>query len=281
LLLTEFSTSTGLIYRLQGEILTEISRLRSNSSIIRVEVTQNNPDSSQIKQIMQIYESDVLTPIDVTPSSETKDLHPSNEVSSRLSNRLLLRHGQFYISSHNWSFNTPFWSLRQRALVKRVTNRYASPREPLVEEDVVYVISPSAPLRWIGISRGVSIYTKPTAGWQFTLQPFTVIPEKSPIFEFCREGNLAGVRTLLKLGQASVRDRDPSGRTPLHVSTLAPSLQTFHLTSLAPFGHMPRSIPPYIKIIIDSPGCCGVSTKGRCGFLTTRGCWNACRGLEV
>jgi hypothetical protein len=219
LLLTEFSTSTSLIYRLQGEILTGLSQLRSNSSTIQVEIAQNNPDSGRSRQVMQIYESDVLTPTDLTPSSEIKDLHPSNEVSSQPPNRLLLRHGQLYISSRNWNFNTPFWSLRQRALVKRVTNRYASPCEALVEEDVSYVISPSALLRWIGISRGVSIYTKPTDGWQFTLQPFTVIPEESLIFEFCREGNLAGVQTLFKLGQASVRDRDRSGQTPLHVST--------------------------------------------------------------
>jgi hypothetical protein len=262
-LLTEFSTSINLIYSLQGQILIEISRLQSNNSTTRIEITQNNPDSGRIKQAMQLCEPDIVAQLDLPSSCQTQDLQSLNELSSRISTRLLLRHGQAYISSSNWNFNTPFWSLRQRALVKRVTNRYASLCEPLVEENVAYILSPSCLLRWIGISRGVSVYAKLNAGWQFTLQPFTMIPEKSPIFEFCREGNLAGVQTLLKLGQASVRDRDPSGQTPLHVSTTGP-LQICHVVLHAPFGHIPRCTPLFIKILINHSDCCEVATKGSC-----------------
>ena len=46
------------------------------------------------------------------------------------------------------------------------------------------------------------------------------VPDDALIFEFCREGNLAGVKTLLSKGQASVRDVDSLGRTALFVSPL-------------------------------------------------------------
>ncbi|KAI4100258.1 MAG: hypothetical protein LQ339_005565, partial [Xanthoria mediterranea] len=36
------------------------------------------------------------------------------------------------------------------------------------------------------------------------------------IFKFCKDGNLPAVRTLLLEGQASVRDTDSQGCTPLH-----------------------------------------------------------------
>lgn len=46
-----------------------------------------------------------------------------------------------------------------------------------------------------------------------------LIPSDSPIFNFCREGNLEAVRSLLKYGKASARDITETGFTPLHVRT--------------------------------------------------------------
>ena len=44
------------------------------------------------------------------------------------------------------------------------------------------------------------------------------VPDAALIFEFCQEGNMAGARSLLSRGEASVRDIDSLGRTPLYVS---------------------------------------------------------------
>lgn len=55
-------------------------------------------------------------------------------------------------------------------------------------------------------------------GWKHTLNTFRTVPDDAMIFEFCKEGNLAGVQTLLSRGKASVRDTDSHGRTALFVS---------------------------------------------------------------
>ena len=57
-------------------------------------------------------------------------------------------------------------------------------------------------------------------GWKYTIETTCPVPDDALIFEFCREGNLAGVRSLLSRDQASVRDVDSIGRTPLYVSFL-------------------------------------------------------------
>ena len=54
--------------------------------------------------------------------------------------------------------------------------------------------------------------------WSFNLTCFVPIPPWSPIFDLCEKGDLVGIRDLLESGQASVHDRDPNGRTLLHVS---------------------------------------------------------------
>ncbi|KUJ24120.1 uncharacterized protein LY89DRAFT_12819 [Mollisia scopiformis] len=55
-------------------------------------------------------------------------------------------------------------------------------------------------------------------GWQATMSTFNLVPSDSAIFDFCREGNLNAVRSLLRHGKASTRDITPTGLTPLHVA---------------------------------------------------------------
>lgn len=75
-----------------------------------------------------------------------------------------------------------------------------------------------------------------TQGWRTNIQSFNVrsldtsklrladvtqvVPESSPIFEFCRQGNLEAVKHLIGSRNASVNDMTPKGWTPLHVSSL-------------------------------------------------------------
>jgi hypothetical protein len=55
-------------------------------------------------------------------------------------------------------------------------------------------------------------------GWAIRLSCFAPIPVSSPIFQCCEAGDVPAVKALLDNGQASVRDQDPDGRTPLYVS---------------------------------------------------------------
>ncbi|KAE8448537.1 hypothetical protein EG329_009418 [Mollisiaceae sp. DMI_Dod_QoI] len=57
-----------------------------------------------------------------------------------------------------------------------------------------------------------------TQGWQANMATFNLVPSDSVIFDFCREGNLDAVRSLLTHGKASVKDVTAEGVTPLHVA---------------------------------------------------------------
>lgn len=88
------------------------------------------------------------------------------------------------------------------------------------ERESTYTIYPAAWLVRLGIPYGLRLgfQSSPIQGWKNTLNTFRPVPDDSLIFKFCHDGNLPAVRTLLLGGQASVRDTDSEGCTPLHVS---------------------------------------------------------------
>ncbi|TGO86594.1 hypothetical protein BPOR_0291g00130 [Botrytis porri] len=94
---------------------------------------------------------------------------------------------------------------------------HASGVKETVEEESQLIIYPSKWLAKLGVGYGIELYILASRGWRYSFQPFRAVPESSLIFQFCREGNLGGVRTLLSRGDASPYDRDPLGRTPLWV----------------------------------------------------------------
>ncbi|XMA18430.1 hypothetical protein WAI453_011221 [Rhynchosporium graminicola] len=47
---------------------------------------------------------------------------------------------------------------------------------------------------------------------------YKIRPDTFTIFEYCRNGNFDGVKSLLKLGQASIKDINEFGETPLHLA---------------------------------------------------------------
>lgn len=81
-------------------------------------------------------------------------------------------------------------------------------------------VSPAMWLASLGIKYGLHIrlLRSATRGWQNSLKVFCPVPDDALIFDFCREGNLPAVRTLISKGHASIRDTDSRGYTPLHVS---------------------------------------------------------------
>ena len=88
------------------------------------------------------------------------------------------------------------------------------------ERESTYTIYPAAWLVWLGIHRGLRLgfQSSPIQGWKNTLNTFRPVSDNALIFKFCKDGNLPAVRTLFLGGQASVRDTDSLGCTPLHVS---------------------------------------------------------------
>ena len=84
-----------------------------------------------------------------------------------------------------------------------------------------YTISPAPWLVHLGFHYGLHLgFLSSTQGWKNTLKTFCPVPDDALIFEFCRQGNVPAVRSLLSGGHASVRDTDSRGYTPLHVSLI-------------------------------------------------------------
>ncbi|KAK8905073.1 hypothetical protein QC760_006274 [Botrytis cinerea] len=110
-----------------------------------------------------------------------------------------------------------FWSLSIEITEEVV---HASGVKETVEAGSQLIMYPSKWLAKLGVGYGIELSVIASRGWRYSFQPFRAVPESSLIFQFCREGNLGGVRTLLSRGDASPHDRDPLGRTPLWYAAL-------------------------------------------------------------
>lgn len=86
-----------------------------------------------------------------------------------------------------------------------------------------FIFHPAHWLIWLGMQSSLDILmSKSICGWKIDLSSriFRAVPENALIFELCKRGNVEGVKILFKRGDASVMDRDPNGKTPLHVSII-------------------------------------------------------------
>ena len=86
-----------------------------------------------------------------------------------------------------------------------------------------FVYYPSWWLTNFGLKNGIEIsMSTSTKGWQLSLAAFRAVPDNALIFDFAQAGNIEAVKRLLIRGEASLRDTNSEGWTPLHVSN--PSL---------------------------------------------------------
>ena len=106
--------------------------------------------------------------------------------------------------------------------IKTKTSKVADTKTDQYEHQSSFTIRPAAWLINVGLNYGlhVSMIKSSLQGWKQVIEPFRPVPDDSLIFEFCREGNLEGVRSLLSRGDASVKDTDSLGQTALYVSPL-------------------------------------------------------------
>ena len=89
------------------------------------------------------------------------------------------------------------------------------------EHESSFTVYPAAWLVGLGFKYGLhlSLVKSSIRGWKQTLGTSCHVPDDALVFEFCKQGNVSGVRSLLLRGDASIRDIDSKGRTPLFVST--------------------------------------------------------------
>ncbi|KAG8526599.1 uncharacterized protein KY384_008800 [Bacidia gigantensis] len=150
-----------------------------------------------------------------TSEPKTITMYPKNALSSKLwSTRLL--------SAENFQRKSIYGCLRVQS-AQRVL-------ELAEEEDWVdignrfesrtsIVVRPAAWMSRIGINYGfqVDISRCVTQGWKYTLSSVCTVPDNALIFQACEKGDIPIVRGLLARGEASARDTNSYGLTPLHV----------------------------------------------------------------
>jgi len=121
--------------------------------------------------------------------------------------------------ARNWEIliNTPFAKIYSESRKRKFTVKGSTQDHTSYEKNYNSLLYPPAWMNILPLSFGVQIAARCTSGWKFSIEPFRVIPEDSLIFEFCRDGNLSGVQSLLRRRAASIWDRDAAGRTPLWV----------------------------------------------------------------
>ncbi len=119
--------------------------------------------------------------------------------------------------SQGYHMVIPFVSILAQSRTYVVKTVRSSEVRETSESRVSFIVYPNASGKFLGMSRGILLSAASSSGWQYTIQPFRAVAEDSLIFEFCRKGNLEGVRTLFERREASPWDRDPTGQTPLWV----------------------------------------------------------------
>jgi hypothetical protein len=97
-----------------------------------------------------------------------------------------------------------------------------SKQEDRFEYENIFRLVPPGWLARFGFTYGLSgrISHSFLSGPMVALDVVRSVPDDAMIFDLCREGNLGCVQTLLSRGQASAKDVDSQGRTPLYVSSI-------------------------------------------------------------
>lgn len=93
--------------------------------------------------------------------------------------------------------------------------------EECLESENVFRITPSRWLARLGFAYGLvgRVYQPAFSGPTMALEAIRNVPDDAPIFELCETGDLDSVQRLFLKGEASVKDADSLGRTPLYVSS--------------------------------------------------------------
>ncbi|EMR87911.1 hypothetical protein ACHAPC_002877 [Botrytis cinerea] len=229
-----------------------LARPPSISNVYQI-YQQNSQSSTQISERMQITEqqlANILTekqnPLSLSAGClDEKLAHLSPDIAGK--QLALLENGEKHEQSQPGYANIPRVAVGSRKLSvyrskgRKVTNPFSniwsvsqriqeqivhsSGTRDRVEAESQIIVYPSKWLVNIGMAYGVKLSVLASRGWQYSFQPFRAVSESALIFEFCRTGNLDGVRTLLSRGDASPYDRDPSGKTPLWYAVLHHQLE--------------------------------------------------------
>ena len=177
------------------------------------------------KKDTQIALTNVSDPVlnsGVRPSSSTRFGQPTQPSPS--STGLPFRRA---IQQDDKVVETLFGTFRMRSRISLLLSNQSegstcSEEGDHLEYENIFRLIPPSWLARFGFTYGLSgrILQSPLSGPTVALDVVRSVPDDAVIFNLCREGNLGCVQALLNRGQASVKDVDSQGRTPLYVSSM-------------------------------------------------------------
>lgn len=162
------------------------------------------------------------TNLEDTNPQDTKSQNPNPQRSDFISTESYSRKPDWKIhtvTKKHMKLENMFCTIHMTSKTFLLTSRYNEHRDQY-EHEMLITICPASWLVKLGISfapRG-SLFRSTINGWKYKFDPYRLVPSNALIFEFCEKNNLAGVQSLLSRGEASVKDMNFEGRTPLHVS---------------------------------------------------------------
>lgn len=125
-----------------------------------------------------------------------------------------------------------FGKVWRRTSTLRLATKSGSTASGEFEITTSFIFYPCSLATMTGLGRGVEASLKNSrSGWKFDFNPIRAVPDNSLIFELCTDGDWTGVQRLLQRQDASLKDTNSKGWTPLHVrptTSLLPSAIYLH-----------------------------------------------------
>ena len=213
------------LYSLADQV-TEVSGSSTNTQSHVLARTQKvNPIS---KSALEFKNDTQTTCIDFSDPVRTSGNCPSPSTTFRQSTqRNSLRTGLPFrraIQQDDKVVETLFGTFRLRSRTLLISNQSKGPtcseEEDHIEYENIFEFIPPSWLARFGFTYGLSgrISQSPLSGSKVALDVVRSVPDDAVIFDLCREGRIGCVQALLNRGEASAKDVDSQGRTPLYVS---------------------------------------------------------------
>ena len=187
-----------------------------------LEIAENNPNvassapGAEEQQVTDLNPGSVYMAQSDPPNSSQNWIVPRKKPTLRRTVKLSKSVMEGFLGSVRATSSTVLQTSRQtRELTRdREQDQY--------EYETSYTISPPPWLVRLGFHYGLHLgfLSSTTQRWKNTLKTFCPVPDDALIFEFCKQGNVPAVMSLLSRGHASVRDTNSRGLTPLHVSLI-------------------------------------------------------------
>ncbi|KAF8860188.1 hypothetical protein BDZ45DRAFT_323096 [Acephala macrosclerotiorum] len=256
------SGSAGLAAALKREV--ERMASKEGNPIIR-----SGFEMAMAKAIQQMFPLNPegkmhnITPLGITDSGgclrsqtsrygfSTKKRHRDRMLSHRLDTEINVLFGKISFSSQTFQMLS--------------NEGEPTPDGDLQEEtEIAFRFHPASWIVNLGFLYGLSAHAIQSGqNWKHVMKTFRPVPDNSQIFEFCKLGDINGVKSLLSQRRASPWDTNSTGWTPLHVAA-----QSVHpeLCSLLIAADADRSARPYKY----SYSCLSLATEKDSNYSVTK-----------